>query len=109
MKKTKQIQLVLMTALLASCDRPEPQWRAGGRTYIRSDSTAPYTVMQHSHPGYAFLFYAFRPYGIYTPFGYRRLGYYSNALSEEVNIGHSAVKSGIVRGGFGESALSVES
>jgi hypothetical protein len=55
------------------------------------------------------LFYAFRPYGLYTPFGYRRLGYYSNALSEEVNIGHSAIKSNIVRGGFGESGLSVES
>lgn len=41
--------------------------------------------------------------------GYRRIGYYSNALSEEVNIGGDPVKSGIVRGGFGESALSVES
>jgi hypothetical protein len=37
------------------------------------------------------------------------MGYYSSALSEEVNIGHNAFKSRIVRGGFGESALSVES
>jgi hypothetical protein len=109
MKKTKEIQLVLITALFASCHQPEPQWRAGGRTYIRSDSTASYTLMAHPHPGNPLLFYAFRPYGIYTAFGYRRLGYYSNALSEEVNIGHSSIKSAIVRGGFGESALSVES
>lgn len=109
MRKTKQIQLVLMTALLASCHQSEPQWRAGSRTYIRSDSTASYSLMAHPNSAGAFLFYAFRPYGMYTPFGYRRLGYYSNALSEEVNLGHSAIKSGIVRGGFGGSALSVES
>ncbi len=109
MKKTKEIQLVLITALFTSCHHPEPQWRAGGRTYIRSDSTASYTLMAHPHPGNPLMFYAFRPYGIYTAFGYRRLGYYSSALSDEVNIGHSAIKSAIVRGGFGESALSVES
>jgi hypothetical protein len=109
MKKTKQVQLVLITALFASCHHHEPQWHAGGGTFIRSDSTAPYTRMSHPYSGIPFLYYAFRPYGVYTPFGYRRVGYYSSALSEEVNIGHSTVKSGIVRGGFGESALSVES
>jgi hypothetical protein len=93
MKKTKQVKLVLITALFASCHHPEPQWHAGGRTYIRSDSTAPYALMPHAYSG----------------FGYRRLGYYSGALSEEANIGHSSIKSGIVRGGFGRSALSVES
>ncbi|HEV3411124.1 MAG TPA: hypothetical protein VG101_01540 [Puia sp.] len=109
MRKTKEIQLVLITALFASCHQPEPQWRAGGRTHIRSDSTAPYTLMAHPNPGAPLLFYAFHPYGLYTAFGYRRMGYYSSALSEEVNIGHNAFKSRIVRGGFGESALSVES
>ena len=110
MRKTTKIQLVLVTASLASCHRQEPQWHAGGRTFIRSDSTASYTFVPHAGPGIPFFFTHFRPYGVYYPMiGYRRIGYYSNALSEEVNIGVDAVKSGIVRGGFGESALSVES
>jgi hypothetical protein len=108
MKKTKHIKLVLVTAVLAACHQ-EPEWRSGSRTYIRADSTAPYTMMTHPQPGLPLLFYHFRPYGLLYATGYRRAGYYSNAFSEEVNIGHNPVKGGIVRGGFGESALSVES
>ncbi|HXB08498.1 MAG TPA: hypothetical protein VNW04_15310 [Puia sp.] len=106
MKKTQQISLVLITAALASCHQPGNQdWvDANGehrRVYIRSDSTAPYTAMHHP-VGAALWYYAFRPYGLYTYFGYRREGYYSSAISERSNIGGNAVKSGIVRGGFGE-------
>jgi hypothetical protein len=109
MRKSKKIQLVLITAALASCHQ-ETQWHAGNRIYIRGDSTANFTLIPHNRPGVPFLFYHFRPYGLYYPIiGYRRIGYYSNAMSEEVNIGEDPVKSGIVRGGFGESALSVES
>ena len=106
MKRSKQVSLILITAALASCNRPRnPDWvNANGqhrRVYIRSDSTAPYSVMHH--PAGALLwFYAFRPYGSYNYFGiYRRVGYYSSAISERSNIGLSAEKSGIVRGGFG--------
>jgi hypothetical protein len=110
MRKSKKIQLVLITAALASCHQQETQWHGGSRTYIRSDSTAAYTPIPYHRPGVPLLFYHFRPYGLYYPVvGYRRIGYYSNAMSEEVNIGEDPVKSGIVRGGFGESALSVES
>jgi hypothetical protein len=112
MKRTKQISLVLITAALASCHRPgNPDWvNANGRhqrVYIRSDTTAPYTRMYHPS-GARLWYYAFRPYGSYSYFGYRRLGYYSSAISENSNIGSSSEKSGIVRGGFG-SGFSVSS
>jgi hypothetical protein len=108
MKKSKHIQLVLITAALASC-HSQPEWH-GSATYIRGDSTAPYTRMNYYHPGVPFVYYHFRPYGLFYPLvGYRRVGYYSDALPEEANIGHSAIKSSVVRGGFGESAFSVES
>ena len=108
MKKTNHIKLVLITAALASCHR-EPEWHAGGRTYIRADSTAPYAVMSRPHAGAPLMFYRFRPYGLLYFNGYHRAGYYSDAFSEEVNVGHDGAKSGIVRGGFGKSAMSVES
>jgi hypothetical protein len=105
-KKTSHISLVLITAALASCNRPAGQdWvNANGehrRVYIRSDSTAPYAPM--SHPAGSLLwYYAFRPYGSYSYFsGYRRVGYYSSAISERSNIGLSSEKGGIIRGGFG--------
>ena len=107
MKKTPQITLVLITAALASCNQPNDQdWiNANDRhqhVYIRSDSTAGYTPMHHPS-GAALWYYAFRPYGSYNYFGgYRRVGYYSSAISESSNIGHSSEKSGIIRGGFGD-------
>lgn len=107
MKKSRQISLVLITAALASCHRPaNPDWvSANGRhqqVYIRSDSTAPYTHMYHPS-GMTGWYYAFRPYGSYYNGRYHRVGYYSEALSERANIGSSAEKSSIVRGGFGRS------
>ena len=107
MKRSKHISLVLITAALASCHRPGNDWvNANGRrqqVYIRSDSTAPYTHMVH--PAGALLwYYAFRPYGRYDYFGYRRVGYYSSAISERSNIGLSSEKGGIVRGGFGRGS-----
>ena len=109
MKKTKYIELVLITAALASCHPSSSEWHSANNTYIRSDSTAPYTRMQNPFGNAALCYYAFRPYGLFYNGLYRRAGYYSNALSEEVNIGHNAFKSSVVRGGFGESSLSVES
>lgn len=106
MKKTTQISLVLITAALASCHRPgTPDWENANarhqQVYIRSDSTAPYARMHHPSGVYGW-YYAFRPYGRYDYSGYRRAGYYSSAISENSNIGHSSEKAGIVRGGFGE-------
>jgi len=111
-KKTKKIQLILITAALASCHRPNNEWQNGNnRTYIRSDSTAPYSRAYHgSGIGTALLwYYAFRPYGNYYNGSYRRAGYYSDAIHQSSNIGSNAFKSGVVRGGFGRGAYSVSS
>jgi hypothetical protein len=106
-KKTKHIQLILITAALASCHRPSNDWQSGNRVYVRSDSTAPYTrTYNYGHA--ALWFYAFRPYGSYYNGVYRRAGYYSSAISERGNIGGNTGKMGIVRGGFG-SGYSVSS
>jgi hypothetical protein len=109
MKKSRHIHLVLITAALASCHKPARQWTNGNAVYIRTDTTAPYTrVHNHGVPG--LWFYAFRPYGYYSYGGYRRLGYYSDALSEHSNIGSNSMKSDIVRGGFGSGGeMSVSS
>jgi hypothetical protein len=100
MKKSKHIELILITAALASCHRPSNQWSSGNRVYVRSDSTAPYTRTYY-HGNGGLWYYAFRPYGNYYLGEYRRAGYYSDAISERSNLGSNFGKSGIVRGGFG--------
>ncbi|RYY99872.1 MAG: hypothetical protein EOO11_03580 [Chitinophagaceae bacterium] len=112
MKKSKAIELVLITAALASCREPKKEWESanGTRTYLRSDSTAPYTRAHYGGGGSALLwYYAFRPYGGFFGNSYRRAGYYSGALHESSNIGNNGMKSGIVRGGFGRGGYSVSS
>lgn len=113
MKKTKHIELILITAALASCHRPSPsnEWQSGNKVYVRGDSTAPYTRAYHhgSGVGTALLwYYAFRPYGTWYNGAYHRAGYYSGAISEHSNVGFNTGKAGIVRGGFG-SGYSVSS
>lgn len=99
MKKSKIVSLVLITALLASCNKPKKL--NGTKYFLRSDSTADYTQRNY-YPNNGFLwYYAFRPYGYYYHGAYRHAGYYSSGLHESSNIGHSSFKSGIVRGGFG--------
>ncbi|MCW3074711.1 MAG: hypothetical protein JWP69_1780 [Flaviaesturariibacter sp.] len=108
MKKSKCVELVLISAALASCQQQqkEPEWQAGGsKTYLRSDTTAPYTqARQHNGVGGAGLllwYYAFRPYGGFGNNGYQRAGYYSNGLSRASNIGSNSFKGTVSRGGFG--------
>jgi len=111
MKKTRHIQLILITAALAGCHRPNNEWQNGNRTYVRGDSTAPYTQVYHPGIGISPLlwYFAFRPYGNYYNGYYRRAGYYSNALSERGNIGGNSFKGSVVRGGFGRGGFSVSS
>ncbi len=117
MKKSKYIELVLITAALASCNQPskEKEWQGGGggsKTYLRSDTTAPYTQARHhgSGIGTALLwYYAFRPYGNYSNGSYQRAGYYSNALNRSSNIGSNGFKGAVTRGGFGRGSYSVSS
>ena len=112
MKKSKYIELVLITAALASCHQARNKdWESGnGHTYIRSDSSAPYSPMRRNGYGGARMwYYAFRPYGNYNNGYYERAGYYSDAIHENANIGSNSFKSGIVRGGFGSGSFSVSS
>lgn len=105
MKKSKIIKLVLVSATLSSCGhQPTKPER---KVYMRSDSTADYTpTSNHAHGGG---FYVFRPYGIFSGNSYRRAGYYSGAIHESSNIGHSSFKGATIRGGFGHSSFHVSS
>ncbi len=112
MKKSKNIRLILITAALASCQEKtkEPEWGSGNKTYVRSDSTAPYARTHHGGIGTALLwYYAFRPYGNYNNGIYTRSGYYSGGISERANIGSNGYKAGVTRGGFGRGGYSVGS
>lgn len=110
MKKSKYIKLVLITAVLASCNQPDKEWESGNKVYMRSDTTAPYSRAHHSGIGTALLwYYAFRPYGNYNNGHYQRAGYYSRGLSERSNIGSNTFKGSVARGGFGRGGYSVSS
>ena len=109
MKKSKYIELVLITAALASCNRSRNDWQSS-KTYLRSDTTAPYTRAHLGSGGSGFLwYYAFRPFGNFYNGSYQRAGYYSNALHQSSNIGSNSFKGAVSRGGFGRGAYSVSS
>jgi hypothetical protein len=110
MKKSKYVELVLITAVLASCNRPNKEWESGNKVYMRSDSSAPYSRAHRSGIATAMLwYYAFRPYGYFNNGNYRRAGYYSGGLSEKSNIGTNTFKAEVTRGGFGRGGYSVSS
>jgi len=113
MKKSKYIELVLITAVLAGCNQSKKSsdWDTGDKVHVRSDSTAPYTrVHHHGGIGTALLwYYAFRPYGNYNNGVYSRAGYYSGAISPLSNIGSNGFKGAVTRGGFGRGGFSVSS
>ena len=117
MKKSKVVNLVLITAALATADKLDAQNGAGSdwdkqpekKVYMRSDSTAQYSRTHHHYGGVGsalLWYYAFRPYGSHSSYGYNRTGYYSRGIASRSNIGTSPVKSTISRGGFGGRAFS---
>ena len=120
MKKSKIVQLVLITAALAGADKIEAQQNGASgdwdkqpekKVYMRSDTTAQYSRTHHhgSGIGTAILwYYAFRPYGSSYGGGggYSRNGFYSRGLSSRSNIGSNPTKTAISRGGFGGRAFS---
>lgn len=56
MKKSKKIKLVLISAALASCTNSPKQedWESGhNHTYVRSDSTAPYSRTHRFRSGFS--------------------------------------------------------
>ena len=120
MKKSKIVNLVLITAALASAEKMGAQ--SGGasgdwdkqpekKVYMRSDTTAQYSRTHHHGGGIGsaiLWYYAFRPYGSSYGYnnGYNRTGFYSRGLSSRSNIGSNPTKSVISRGGFGGRAFS---
>ena len=114
MKKSRKIELVLITAALASCNQPaEKDWDTNNKVHLRSDTTAPYTRVHNNHGagiGTALLwYYAFRPMGNYSNNRYRGAGYYSGGIAPGSNIGRNSFKGSVTRGGFGRSGYSVSS
>jgi hypothetical protein len=113
MKKSKTIQLVLITAALAGCadKKKENEWSSGeSKTYVRADSTAPYTRTHYGSGAGALLwFYAFRPYGGFRNGQYNSGGYYSNAIPRSSNVGSNGFKNNITRSGFGRSGARASS
>lgn len=114
MKKSKIVNLVLITAALASCNKTEKKHEK--KYFMRGDTTAAYEapVRNHQHHNGVspiIWFYAFRPYGFYDSHTSRYVhsGSYSSSVSESSNIGRSASKSGVIRGGLGGGRFSVSS
>jgi hypothetical protein len=114
MKKSKAIELVLITAALAACNDPKkPEWDDNNKVHLRSDTTAPYTRAHSYHGGgigTALLwYYAFRPMGNYRNGRYQSAGYYSGGIAKGSNIGTNNFKGTVARGGFGRSGYTVSS
>lgn len=111
MKKSKEISLVLLTVVLASCSDTRCREQEKHKTYMRSDTTAPYAHTRYNcnHGGH---FYVFRPYGMYGynsyagNYGYNRTGYYNSNIGERSNVGYNSTKGNVVRSGFGSSGRS---
>lgn len=106
MKKSKIIQLVLVATAISACNNHKAQ--RDQKVYMRSDTTAGYT-QTHGNGSHYGGFYVFRPYGIFTNYGYYRSGYYSGGIHESSNIGHNSFKGASIRGGFGSSTFHVSS
>lgn len=110
MKKSTTIKLLFVTGILTACSQNNPKENANPnekKVYMRSDTTASYTSSHGFMTGFL-LYHAFRPYGSYNN-GYRRAGYYSDAVSSKSNIGKSAYKGSVVRGGLGKSGFRASS
>jgi hypothetical protein len=115
MKKSSFIELVLITATLASCHETKRDWDDNAKVYLRGDSTAPFSRAHTGYAGggtggyYGSWYYAFRPYGHYFQGNYQRAGYYSDAIGYNSNVGSNGFKGTVTRGGFGHSGFSVSS
>jgi len=111
---TRNIQLVLITSVLASCAQPNTNEANADkqRVFMRADETAPYTEVTNNYQqgngggmgmGSSLLwFMAFRHMG-------GMMGYANNSLHPQSVAGTNAAKAAAVnaqRGGFGKSAVS---
>ena len=111
-KSSKAVTLVLITSVLASCNKQEPKREATQQVYMRADSTAKYTNVtdqyQQSNRHYSgspLLWYmAFRHLG--GGMGYGSAGLHPNSVSGTNATKAKAYSKSSTRGGFGKSAYS---
>ena len=108
MKKSTSIKLLFVTGILAACKQEPESYPNEKKVYMRSDTTAHYTRSHGFGSGF-FWYHAFRPYGTFNNGYYRRTGYYSDAISSKSNIGRSAYKGSVTRGGLGKSGFRASS
>lgn len=113
-RSSKAVSLVLITAVLAGCAKPQKEKELKQRVFMRADNSAPYTEVTEQYDnqkrgggmGSALLWYmAFRPL-----MG-GGMGYASQGLTTQSNVGKNtakanALKSQTARGGFGTTAKS---
>lgn len=108
-KASRNVSLVLITSVLASCSQPKPQADAPHqKVYMRADTTAPYTEVTQSyneHRGSS----GFSPLLWYMAFRHLGggLGYASNGLHPSSVAGTNTAKAkafNTQRGGFGKTS-----
>ena len=93
MKKTTYIQLVLITAALAGCDRPLYQHQQGPEAGDRPDSSNSCPLVQSVLPPDYYIWYSgLRPFEYYYGDGFNLDGYYAYRYPLKV-----------VRAGFGRT------
>lgn len=114
-RSSKVVSLVLITSVLASCSKPQEETTDKQKVYMRADSSAPYTEVteqyQQQRSGGMGMGSAFLWYMAFRPMMGGAMGYTSNGIASQSNVGSNAAKANAVktqaaRGGFGSSAKS---
>lgn len=113
-KSSKMVSLVLITSVLASCSKPQEETTDKQKVFMRADSSAPYTEVtqqyqQQQNGGGMGMGSALLWYMAFRPMMGGGMGYTSNGLAHQSNVGSNtkkanAVKTQAARGGFGSSA-----
>ena len=107
------VTLVLITSVLASCSKPQEEKTDKQKVYMRADSSAPYTEVtqqyQQQNSGGMGMGSALLWYMAFRPMMGSAMGYTSNGIAPQSNVGTNTAKSNAVktqaaRGGFGSSA-----
>lgn len=100
MKKSKTVELALVTSLIVACNVSNAQTtEQKERLHLRGDTTEKYTRVNHYYGGGVPYFYYFHPNGVYNNSGYHKTSYSSKSISHS-SRSHSGHVS---RGGFGGS------
>ncbi|MEC4115471.1 MULTISPECIES: hypothetical protein [Myroides] len=118
-KSSKAVSLVLITATLAACSKPQENQEQKQRVYMRADSSAPYTEVtdqyQQQRSGGMGMGSAFLWYMAFRPMMGGGMGYTSQGIAPQSNVGNNTHKANAyaktqsARGGFGKTATAKNS